>query len=159
MGTVEQDSQGQSGVVLKTRLQHKPTVEKKQPSAVQHSTAVRNSESVKCIGGVLGIFSSYLLAGLPFFRRFCMLARTTRKYVSLTGKAGMGREREKREGDMEEQQRGNLMGRRGKQGREMPRYPAVFFLTRGHLHFLSICFCFITHTYTQLWIVVRWKLL
>lgn len=96
MGTVEQDSQGQSGVVLKTRLQHKPTVEKKQPSAVQHSTAVRNSESVKCIGGVLGIFSSYLLAGLPFFRRFCMLARTTRKYVSLTGKAGMGREREKK---------------------------------------------------------------
>lgn len=96
MGTVEQDSQGQSGVVLKPRLQHKPTVEKKQPSAVQHSTAVRNSESVKCIGGVLGIFSSYLLAGLPFFRRFCMLARTTRKYVSLTGKAGMGREREKK---------------------------------------------------------------
>lgn len=96
MGTVEQDSQGQSGVVLKTRLQHKPTVEKKQPSAVQHSTAVRNSESVKCIGGVLGIFSSYLLAGLPFFRRFCMLARTTRKYVSLTGKAGMGRERGKK---------------------------------------------------------------
>lgn len=96
MGTVEQDSQGQSGVVLKPRLQHKPTVEKKQPSAVQHSTAVRNSESVKCIGGVLGIFSSYLLAGLPFFRRFCMPARTTRKYVCLTGKAGMGRERGKK---------------------------------------------------------------
>lgn len=98
MGTVEQDSQGQSGVVLKPRLQYKPTVEKKQPSAVQHSTAVRNSESVKCIGGVLGIFSSYLLAGLPFFRRFCMPARTTRKYLCLTGKAGMGREREKKGG-------------------------------------------------------------